>query len=390
MTSIRIIEFFILFTSIFFKQSYQKHPKYSYVCKEDGSVEFTGFKQGSHVKIVSTVQGANCSKQDLPIVSSRDNVVSITVDCMGNDLKVNRSVTVRVQDKHLGETKSIPTSGNILGGLSYHEFVLECSKISEIERNVLRQFHLIDTETIFSKENEVGQIDMRFKAEDDITLPDISEVYIGDKFYIFLQYKGVSEYMIEPQECVAYKGNDKEASANESRHETLWEKVDDTSNHCVFADAKNKGLIGAEGFLFKDEKTVHASLYGFRFRGSEDITITCRVLLKQLLVPTPIPKQNVCPTTTTTTTTAAPAATTSTASTTVETSEKTPPTNGTAIFGKRRRRSLNTKDKSQTVLMTLTVKDKLKDNSSRGCIFVPCTSIEVITFVAGVLLMGSF
>lgn len=51
-------------------------------------------------------------------------------------------------------------------------------------------YNFRDTETIFSKENEVGQVDMRFKAEDDITLPDISEVYIGDKFYIFLQYKG--------------------------------------------------------------------------------------------------------------------------------------------------------------------------------------------------------
>ncbi|CAG2188294.1 unnamed protein product [Mytilus edulis] len=273
-----------------------EHKSYFIVCKEDGSVEFIGFKQGSHVKIISTAKGVmnSCSKKDLPTVSSRDNVVSITVDCMGRNLKENRSVTVRVQDINLGETKPIPTSINILGGLSYHEFVLECSKISAIERNVLRQFHLIDTETIFSKENEVGQVDMRFKAEDDITLPDISEVYIGDKFYIFLQYKGVSKYMIEPQECIAYEGNDKEASADDSKHETLWKKINDTSNHCVCSDAKNKGLMGVEGFLYKDEKTVHASLFGFRFRGSEDLTISCRVLLKQLLVPSPIPEQSVC------------------------------------------------------------------------------------------------
>lgn len=34
----------------------------------------------------------------------------------------------------------------------------------------------------------------------------------------------VSKYMIEPQECIAYEGNDKEASAEDSKHETLWKK----------------------------------------------------------------------------------------------------------------------------------------------------------------------
>lgn len=63
---------------------------YFIVCKEDGSVEFTGFKQGSHVKIISTAKGVmtNCSNKDLPTVSSRGDVVSITVDCMGKNLKV--------------------------------------------------------------------------------------------------------------------------------------------------------------------------------------------------------------------------------------------------------------------------------------------------------------
>ncbi|CAG2188292.1 unnamed protein product [Mytilus edulis] len=120
---------------------------------------------------------------------------------------------------------------------------------------------------------------MRFKADNNIDLPDISEVYIGDEFYMFLQYKGESNYLIEPQNCTAFSGNDIFNSG--VSQVTLWKIDGEKANHCVSKEAKNLNLLGSNGFTYIDEKTVRTRLNGFRFNTNvKDITIFCRVLLK--------------------------------------------------------------------------------------------------------------
>ena len=38
--------------------------------------------------------------------------------------------------------------------------------------------------------NEVADVDMRFKEAADEMSPDISEVYIGDMFFMYIKYMG--------------------------------------------------------------------------------------------------------------------------------------------------------------------------------------------------------
>lgn len=37
---------------------------------------------------------------------------------------------------------------------------------------------------------EVDGVEMRFKAVNDINSPDINTIYVGDEFFMFLEYKG--------------------------------------------------------------------------------------------------------------------------------------------------------------------------------------------------------
>jgi hypothetical protein len=38
--------------------------------------------------------------------------------------------------------------------------------------------------------NEVDDVDMRFKEAADVMSPDISEIYIGDMFFMYIKYMG--------------------------------------------------------------------------------------------------------------------------------------------------------------------------------------------------------
>lgn len=38
--------------------------------------------------------------------------------------------------------------------------------------------------------NEVADVDMRFKEADYVNSPDISEIYIGDMFFMYIKYMG--------------------------------------------------------------------------------------------------------------------------------------------------------------------------------------------------------
>lgn len=38
--------------------------------------------------------------------------------------------------------------------------------------------------------NEIADVDMRFKEAANVKSPDISEVYIGDMFFMYIKYMG--------------------------------------------------------------------------------------------------------------------------------------------------------------------------------------------------------
>lgn len=51
-------------------------------------------------------------------------------------------------------------------------------------------FYFSDIEQLHNVYNEIGQVEMRFKEGEGVDEPDLSQVYIGDRFYLYLKYMG--------------------------------------------------------------------------------------------------------------------------------------------------------------------------------------------------------
>lgn len=51
-------------------------------------------------------------------------------------------------------------------------------------------FYFSDIEQLHNVYNEIGQVEMRFKEGESLDKPDLSQVYIGDRFYLYLKYMG--------------------------------------------------------------------------------------------------------------------------------------------------------------------------------------------------------
>uniref|UniRef100_K1QQ81 Uncharacterized protein n=1 Tax=Magallana gigas TaxID=29159 RepID=K1QQ81_MAGGI len=114
---------------------------------------------------------------------------------------------------------------------------------------------------------EVGSVEMRFKAVNDINAPDINTIYVGDEFFMYIKYKGSQTYSVVPKKCIAFKGTI--ISAGENQVELWdWRK---SPNKCTRA----KELL--ESFSIASPTVIYAKMYGFRFADSNFITIQCEV-----------------------------------------------------------------------------------------------------------------
>ncbi|XP_071172110.1 uncharacterized protein [Mytilus edulis] len=112
----------------------------------------------------------------------------------------------------------------------------------------------------------------RAETEDALKyLPDISTVYLGDMFFMFLKYTGQQDYKIVPQSCAAYDGGI--AVTNSAKpNVSLW-----SYDSCVSEIARKYHLM--HGFEKINDKIIFAELFGFHFVDDADISVECEVMI---------------------------------------------------------------------------------------------------------------
>ena len=62
--------------------------------------------------------------------------------------------------------------------------------IYEAELSIIYVVFNSDLDVMGNVYNEVADVDMRFKEADYVNSPDISEIYIGDMFFMYIKYMG--------------------------------------------------------------------------------------------------------------------------------------------------------------------------------------------------------
>ncbi|XP_063442016.1 uncharacterized protein LOC134722334 [Mytilus trossulus] len=141
--------------------------------------------------------------------------IEIPKDCLSSvKFEEERSVTFTIHDSTF-DGKSTVTPSSVLGlkgGQNLHTITVHCKPLSDSGMNVyvVHGVGLATPEPIIRTELE--KVEMRLKSEKydsykDVTeLPDVSTVYIGDKFYMYLVYLGKDQYSVIPTECKAFEG----------------------------------------------------------------------------------------------------------------------------------------------------------------------------------------
>ncbi|XP_062572132.1 uncharacterized protein LOC134234084 [Saccostrea cucullata] len=119
-------------------------------------------------------------------------------------------------------------------------------------------------ELLQPEHREISRVDISFREGPDISSPSVFDVYLGDRFYMFISYTG-EHHVIRPVECKAFCGTVvKEGSENV----TLWNKR-------LCNSKKNSVLM--DNFNQTSPQLLRASLYGFHFISSPYVTIECTV-----------------------------------------------------------------------------------------------------------------
>ncbi|VDI11710.1 Hypothetical predicted protein, partial [Mytilus galloprovincialis] len=166
-------------------------------------------------------------------------------------------------------------------GQRYHYFSLQCNAIPKgVVDHVIGHVGVKNVAPLPNVFNSIGTVEMRFKSEEaskdnkkDINdLPDISTVYLGDKFYMYLKYIGQQDYSIFPQHCTAYGDGERAVVEKDTRKQKvdLW-----NYNDCVSELSKSLHLMHA--FKNLTDRIVYAEMFGFHFNIDADITIECDV-----------------------------------------------------------------------------------------------------------------
>ncbi|XP_061187822.1 uncharacterized protein LOC133195867 [Saccostrea echinata] len=251
-----------------------EHPNYSYRCLENGDVELFGVHAKSSIKVEGNPQNCNHSHEQTT------HVYWIKSTC----LSVQNNANISVYDfdfDGVSQPPGTPTTTiapNIVGGHGGHQFVITCKDIPGT--GIIRTVAHVFQEKIYNKlpdnYKEVASVEMRFKAVNDTAAPDISTVYIGDEFYMFIKYMGKESYNVIPEKCSAFgetwipKGP---ATKPADKSVDLWniQKAGNGKDKC----AEQKELL--EIFGRYNETLIYAKMYGFRFAEGNYVTITCEV-----------------------------------------------------------------------------------------------------------------
>lgn len=134
--------------------------------------------------------------------------------------------------------------------------------------------HLTDIEEKNGKQFEVGMVKMTFRKTSDITSEELSRIYTGDEFFMFLKYTGSEKnnYKVMPHICIAVKGYNVDVSTisgSRTANVQLW-------NHdkCRSTTAKKQEIMDKFEFI---DNYARVKMYGFHFSGSNFISIVCHV-----------------------------------------------------------------------------------------------------------------
>ncbi|XP_062588877.1 uncharacterized protein LOC134250531 isoform X2 [Saccostrea cucullata] len=251
------------------------HPHYSFRCRESEGIDIFGINSNSRVTLVN----ASCMNTQL---TQHQGIFNISYNCTNKVTKghtteheVEISVIDPIFDGTTTTTANPPTGTTkppvFIGGHKEHRFKIRCLNIPNtgVNKTVAHVFQG-GPHKLPDNHKEVFPVEMRFKATENIKAPDISEIYIGDEFFMFLIYTGVSKYKVIPKSCTAYSGT--VVIGNSDKQVSLWDEKKNGSGCNV-----NKGLLDTMKTYNNHTNTTAAKMYGFKFEGSDFITISCEV-----------------------------------------------------------------------------------------------------------------
>lgn len=244
-----------------------KHPQYSFQCLENGDIHLFGLHENSEL-----LEHGRCS---VNTSGTGQNYHNILYNCQPSEEGI--SVNITVYDPDIDGSTETPTTtlttspttaATLIGGHGSHSFTVTCENIPQqgIDKTVVHVFEGNEFNVLPVNNMEVDGVEMRFKADNNINSPDINAIYVGDEFFMFLEYKGTKDYHLVPKKCKAYSGTS--LGPGRQPEVDLWDRVG--------ADCSpNDELL--KDFKIVSSKLIYAEMFGFRFSDSEYITIQCEV-----------------------------------------------------------------------------------------------------------------
>ncbi|XP_063442905.1 uncharacterized protein LOC134723209 isoform X2 [Mytilus trossulus] len=256
------------------KQPYiHQGPRYTFGCLENGNVVVKGVSSGANITIV----GDQCKNKTQ---TSSGSSITIEAICLSSQIFTsNRTVTFTIKDEVFDGNRSAQNTPLINGGQNSHVFTVNCQSLTDRGMNVyiVHGMGVINSATV-KIPTEIETVRMRIKSDvystrDDVTdLPDMSSVYIGDKFYLYLVYNGKDKYKIVPTKCTAFEGAYAAEPASSVSNVLLW-----TRDGCISDPAISYRLMHNFKTMTNDSRVVYAEMFGFQFHSSTEITFLCEV-----------------------------------------------------------------------------------------------------------------
>uniref|UniRef100_A0A8W8LB30 ZP domain-containing protein n=1 Tax=Magallana gigas TaxID=29159 RepID=A0A8W8LB30_MAGGI len=160
------------------------------------------------------------------------------------------------------------TTTKFIGGHGNHRFNITCKSIPTegVNETVVHVFKGNEFNGLPENTMEVDGVEMRFKDVNNKNAPDINSIYVGDEFFMFLEYKGEQDYSLVPKRCTAFSGTS--LGTTSQKEVELWNW---NSSNCT----PNSELL--QGFKNESSRIIYAEMFGFRFSDSDYITIRCEV-----------------------------------------------------------------------------------------------------------------
>ncbi|VDI08107.1 Hypothetical predicted protein, partial [Mytilus galloprovincialis] len=257
---------------------FHQGPQYTINCLETGNVEVKGVSTSSTLIVVN--HNKTCAENKTEYTATTSGKITIDKSCLTvQNYTATRSVTFTIHDSTFdGKIRTSPHTivVGLNGGQNLHTITVHCTPLpgSGIQVYVV---HGVGLATLKPKNipTEIKEVEMRLKSEkydsyEDVTkLPDVSTVYIGDKFYMYLVYLGKDQYSVIPTDCKAFDG------AYASEPSASVKNVNLYTNSCLAQSAKDYRVMHPFSVMKNDTRILSAEVYGFMFNTDNEITFGC-------------------------------------------------------------------------------------------------------------------